>query len=97
MIKPEIKSRLTVSLEIASNLSGGLIIVDVVDGEEILFSQNYACPEHGISIEELSPRMFSFNNPYGACEKCTGLGTFMKVDQMCIRDSFGTEQDNSYI
>lgn len=80
VIKPEIKSRLTDSLEIASNLSGGLIIVDVVDGEEILFSQNYACPEHGISIEELSPRMFSFNNPYGACEKCTGLGTFMKVD-----------------
>lgn len=80
VIKPEIKSRLTDSLEIASNLSGGLVIIDVIGGEEILFSQNYACPEHGVSIEELSPRMFSFNNPYGACEKCTGIGTFMEVD-----------------
>ena len=57
-----------------------MAIIDVIDGEEILFSQNYACPEHGISIEELTPRMFSFNNPYGACETCTGLGTFLKVD-----------------
>lgn len=80
VIKQDIKSRLTDSLEIASNLSGGLVIIDVIGGEEILFSQNYACPEHGVSIEELSPRMFSFNNPYGACEKCTGIGTFMEVD-----------------
>ena len=58
----------------------GLAIVDVIGGEEMLFSQNYACPEHGISIEDLSPRMFSFNNPFGACEKCTGLGTFLRVD-----------------
>lgn len=54
--------------------------MDVIDGEEMLFSQNYACPEHNISIEELNPRMFSFNNPFGACEKCTGLGTFMSID-----------------
>lgn len=79
VIKAGIKSRLTDSLEIASGLSGGLVIIDVVDSEEILFSQNYACPEHGVSIEELSPRMFSFNNPFGACEKCTGIGTFMEV------------------
>ena len=56
------------------------MLVDVIDGEEMLFSQNYACPEHNISIEELNPRMFSFNNPFGACEKCTGLGTFMSID-----------------
>ena len=62
-------------------LTGGLAVVDVIGGEDdLLFSQNYACPEHGVSIEELTPRMFSFNNPYGACPKCTGLGTFMKVD-----------------
>ena len=52
----------------------------MIGGEELLFSQNYACHDHGVSIGELEPRMFSFNNPYGACEKCTGLGTFMKVD-----------------
>lgn len=75
-----ITSRLTDSLEIASHLSGGLVIVDVVGQEEILFSQNYACPEHGVSIEELTPRMFSFNNPAGACDDCTGLGSFLKVD-----------------
>lgn len=80
VIRENIKSRLTDSLETAVGLTGGLALIDVIDGEEILFSQNYACPEHGFSMEELSPRMFSFNNPYGACEKCTGLGTFMKVD-----------------
>ena len=80
VLKPEIRTRLADSLEVATGLTGGLALVDVVGGEEILFSQDYACPEHGVSMEELSPRMFSFNNPYGACEKCTGLGTFMKVD-----------------
>lgn len=80
VLKEEIKSRLTDSLETAVKLSGGLAVIDVVGGEEILFSQNYACPEHGVSIEELTPRMFSFNNPYGACETCTGLGTFLRVD-----------------
>jgi len=79
-IKPDIKSRLTDSVETAASLTGGLVLVDVVDGEEMLFSQNYACPEHGVSIEELSPRMFSFNNPFGACPKCTGLGIFMRID-----------------
>ncbi len=79
-INENIKSRLTDSVETALHLSGGLVIADVIDGEEMLFSQNYACPDHGISIEELVPRMFSFNNPIGACPTCTGLGTFMKVD-----------------
>lgn len=80
VIKDSIKSRLTDSIETVSSLTGGLVNVDVIGGEEMMFSQNYACPEHGVSIEELTPRMFSFNNPYGACEKCTGLGVFKKVD-----------------
>ena len=80
VIRPDMVSRLTDSIETASNLSGGLTVIHVVDGEDIIFSQNYACPEHGISVEELTPRMFSFNNPFGACKKCTGLGVFMKID-----------------
>ncbi len=80
VVSESIRSRLASSLETALALTGGLAMVDVIGGEEILFSQSYSCPEHNISIEELAPRMFSFNNPIGACEKCTGLGTFMKVD-----------------
>ncbi len=80
VIKPDIASRLAGSIETAISLTGGTVIIDVTGGEEMLFSQNFACPEHGISIDELSPRMFSFNNPFGACEKCTGLGVFMRVD-----------------
>ena len=80
VIREDIRPRLADSLETASKLAGGLVIVAVNDGEDILFSQNYACPEHGVSIDELSPRMFSFNNPFGACKKCTGLGVFMKID-----------------
>ncbi len=80
VIQEDMKSRLADSVEIASGLSGGLIMINVIDGEDMLFSQNYACPEHGGSIEELTPRMFSFNNPFGACAKCTGLGVFMKID-----------------
>ena len=80
VMKEDIKSRLSDSLEVAGNLSGGLILIDVIDGEELSFSQNYACPEHGVSIEELVPRMFSFNNPFGACPTCTGLGIFRRID-----------------
>lgn len=80
VIKDGIRSRLSDSVETAARLAGGLTIVAVSGGEDILFSQNYACPEHGVSIDELSPRMFSFNNPFGACKKCTGLGVFMKID-----------------
>ena len=79
-IRADIRSRLTDSVETAAALSGGLVIADVVGGEPILFSQNYACEDCGISIEELTPRMFSFNNPYGACPVCTGLGMQMRVD-----------------
>ena len=84
VIKEGIKSRLTDSIETVSSLTGGLVGVDVIGGEEMLFSQNYACPEHGVSIDELTPRMFSFNNPFGACEKCTGLGVFKKIDPELI-------------
>ena len=80
VIKSGIEGRLTDSLETAFRLGNGLAIVAVVDGEEMLFSQNYACPDCGISIEELTPRMFSFNNPYGACPTCSGLGTLLKID-----------------
>lgn len=84
VIHPDIRSRLSDSAETAASLADGLIVISVVDGEDILFSQNYACPEHGASIEELTPRMFSFNNPAGACTKCTGLGVFMKIDPALI-------------
>jgi len=80
IIRSDISQRLTDSLESAMRLSGGLVIVNVIDGEDTLYSQNYACPECGISIEELTPRMFSFNNPYGACPTCAGLGRLMKID-----------------
>ena len=80
VINDTVRGRLADSIETALAQTGGLVIVDVIGGEPMTFSQSYACPEHGISVEELTPRMFSFNNPFGACEKCTGLGTFMKVD-----------------
>ena len=82
VVKREINQRLTDSIETAAALSGGLIIVNVLGEEEqdLLFSQNYACEDCGISIEELTPRMFSFNNPYGACPTCTGLGFQLRAD-----------------
>ena len=80
VVKEGIESRITDSLETVFGLTDGLAIVDVIGGEPILFSQNYACPEHNISIGELEPVMFSFNNPMGACPKCTGLGVFRKID-----------------
>lgn len=84
VIKDGIESRLTDSLETVFALTDGIAIVDVVDGEEMMFSQNYACPEHNISIQELEPVMFSFNNPMGACPKCTGLGVFKRIDPSLI-------------
>ena len=85
VIREDVARRLTDSVEVASNLSGGLVIINI-PGEErdILFSQNYACEDCGVSIEELSPRMFSFNNPFGACPTCTGLGSQMKLDPELI-------------
>lgn len=80
IIREDIQKRLTDSMETVLHLSGGLAIIDVVGKEELLFSQNFACSDCGISIEELTPRMFSFNNPFGACPTCTGLGNLLKVD-----------------
>ena len=80
VIREDIASRITSSIETALGITDKGVIIDVIDGEEIYFSQNFACPDHGISIGELEPRMFSFNNPFGACEKCTGLGEFLRVD-----------------
>ena len=80
VIKDGIESRLTDSIETAVKLSDGLVIAQIIDGKEILYSTKFACPEHGVGIEELSPRMFSFNAPFGACETCNGLGESKEVD-----------------
>ncbi len=84
IIKDGIRSRLADSIETATNLTEGLLLVDVAGSEEMLFSLNYACPEHGVSIEELEPRSFSFNNPFGACPKCSGIGVLMQVDPKMV-------------
>ena len=85
VIRPDITRRLTDSVEIAANLAGGLVVVNVVgEDRDILFSQNYACEDCGVSMEELTPRMFSFNNPFGACPTCMGLGSQMKIDPELI-------------
>ncbi|MBR0413056.1 MAG: excinuclease ABC subunit UvrA [Eubacterium sp.] len=84
VMKDEIKSRLADSIETATKLSEGVVLIDMIGVGEELFSLNYACPEHGVSIDELSPRMFSFNNPFGACTKCDGLGTFKEIDEDLI-------------
>ena len=84
VIRPGVEGRLNDSLETAFAFGGGLAKVDVIGKEELLFSQNYACPDCGVSMEELTPRMFSFNNPYGACPHCSGLGILMKMDENLI-------------
>ncbi len=81
IMKDGIDSRLADSLETAFSLTDGTALIDVVGGEEILFSQNFACPEHGSCMDELEPRMFSFNNPFGACPTCSGLSVFMRVSE----------------
>ena len=81
VVRPDVRQRMTDSVETASGLTGGLVIANILQEErDILFSQNYACEDCGVSIEELAPRMFSFNNPYGACPTCTGLGSQLKID-----------------
>ncbi len=82
IIRPDIQQRLTDSVETAAGLSGGTVVINLLREErDLMFSQNYACEDCGISIEELTPRMFSFNNPFGACPACTGLGSQLKVDE----------------
>ena len=84
VLKDGIRKRLTDSVETALKLSGGIVIAVPSDGKEQTFSENYACPEHGVSVPELVPRMFSFNSPFGACPTCTGLGIFMKVNPLLV-------------
>lgn len=84
VIKDSIKSRLADSIETATKFSDGLLIIDVIGKEELMFSLNYACPEHGVSIGEITPRMFSFNSPFGSCKKCSGLGVFMEISPSMI-------------
>ena len=80
VLKPDLRQRLTQSVETAASLADGLVAVDVVDGEPMLFSEKFACPEHGVSLPELQPRIFSFNSPHGACPRCTGLGSQLEID-----------------
>ena len=82
--KKEYKSRIAEAVETAANMSDGIIVVNVDMKDDILFSKNLACPEHNIATEKLEPRMFSFNSPFGACKKCTGLGIFLKIDEKLI-------------
>ncbi len=81
IMKEGVGSRLTDSIETAFSLTDGTVIIDVIGGEEIVFSQNFACPEHGSCMDELEPRLFSFNNPFGACPTCSGLSVFMRVSE----------------
>lgn len=84
VIKDGIKSRLADSIETATKLSDGLLIVDVIGKDEMTFSLNYACPDHGVSFGEITPRMFSFNSPFGSCKKCSGLGVFMEISPSMV-------------
>ena len=84
IIKDGIKSRLADSIETATKLADGLLVVDVIGKEELTFSLNYACPDHGVSFGEITPRMFSFNSPFGSCKKCSGLGVFMEISPSMI-------------
>ncbi|MDP4145057.1 MAG: excinuclease ABC subunit UvrA [Bacillota bacterium] len=81
VVKEEIKSRLTDSIETALKMAEGLVIINVIDGEDMLFSEKFSCPDCGISIGEIAPRMFSFNSPFGKCDTCDGLGTLMEIDE----------------
>jgi excinuclease ABC subunit A len=97
IVKDDVQSRLADSLETALKLADGQVIVDIIDQEELLFSSNLACPECGFSIEELAPRMFSFNSPYGACPECDGLGSKMIVDtDLLVPDSSLTIEDGAF-
>lgn len=110
VVRDDVKTRLTGSCETASKLSNGLITVSIPDGDEHTFSQRFSCPEHGIGIEELTPRMFSFNNPAGACKTCSGLGYLLSVDPdlvipnkdlsildgAIVASGFGNISQNSY-
>jgi excinuclease ABC subunit A len=80
VMKPELRTRLAQSVETAAQLAEGLVAIDVVEGDSMLFSERFACPDHGVSLPELQPRIFSFNSPHGACPRCTGLGAQQEID-----------------
>src|SRR5713226_3558766 len=80
VMKPDLRTRLAQSVETAAQLADGLVAIDVVDGNSMLFSEKFACPDHGVSLPELQPRIFSFNSPHGACPRCTGLGAQQEID-----------------
>src|SRR6187431_1645462 len=80
IMKADLRQRLTQSIETAASLADGLVVIDLLDGDELTFSENLACPDHGVSLAELEPRVFSFNSPHGACPRCTGLGAQLEID-----------------
>ena len=97
VMKDDIQARLADSIQTALDLGHGLVIIDIIDGEELLFSEHFACPECGISLEELSPRMFSFNSPYGACSTCDGLGNKREFDPDLLLDKELSLNDGAII
>ena len=98
VLKPDLRQRLTQSVETAAALADGLVAIDVVDGEQLLFSEKFACPEHGVSLPELQPRIFSFNSPHGACPRCTGLGSQLEIDpDLIVPDSSVTIGDGALV
>ena len=98
VLKPDLRQRLTQSVETATSLAEGLVGVDVVDGESHLYSENFACPEHGVSLPELEPRIFSFNAPHGACPRCTGLGAQLEIDpDMLVPDTSVSVADGALV
>src|SRR6187401_735463 len=98
VLKPDLRQRLTQSVETAAALADGLVAIDVIDGEPMLFSEKFACPEHGVSLPELQPRIFSFNSPHGACPRCTGLGSQLEIDpDLIVPDSSVTIGDGALV
>ena len=98
VLKPDLRQRLTQSVETAAALADGLVAIDVVDGEQLLFSEKFACPEHGVSLPELQPRIFSFNSPHGACPRCTGLGSQLEIDpDLIVPDTSVTIGDGALV
>ena len=95
IIDDDICTRLSEGIEASTEMSGGIVVVNIDGSEDIVFSTNFSCPEHNVNFEELTPRMFSFNNPFGACKKCTGLGVVMKVDpELIIPDKSKSINEN---
>jgi excinuclease ABC subunit A len=97
VVKDDVQTRLADSLEMALKLSGGQVIVDIIDQEELMFNSNLACPQCGFSMDELAPRMFSFNSPFGACPECDGLGVKMEIDpELLVPDRSKSIEDGAF-